>query len=190
MMPLVLVYAGGRKYQFVAVDVLRSSYFGGPLSAKVTGIPHGPRMLHQIAFVSAADIPILREHFVSLPLLYGMQFDGCSLTYRLTTALEEIEVTKLEPTTSSDSWPYPNYPAHLPYYQLAIAEATDCSWKDFSDSLPNAPSTQRGTVYAVVPPPMTIGFSLWGRDGDDEGVHLAWEFDAKSRVVTAYNLCT
>ena len=37
---------------------------------------------------------------------------------------------------------------------------------------------------------MTIGVSVWGREGDAEGVAMVFECDLKEMKVTTYNVCT
>lgn len=185
---LVHVYAQGKHCRFVASEKLSNSYFGGPLSIQVGGKAHGPDALHQFVVLSPSDIPLLRECHLHLPLLYGMRFSDCRLRYHL-KSFQEIDVLEINPKKSSHDWPYPNYPKYLPYIQLELTDSTSCTWEKFSEPFANAPEKLPGDLFAVVPPPATMGVSLWGRNGDLEFVNVVWEFDAKSKTVTAYNIC-
>jgi hypothetical protein len=49
---------------------------------------------------------------------------------------------------------------------------------------------QPSDVIVLVPPPMTIGVSLWSREGDAEGVTSVFECDLSAKKVVAYNVCT
>lgn len=186
---LVLAYAENRLYRFVAAQHRCDSYFGGPISVQVRGKKHGPDPLHQVVYLSAIDIPLLPKHFFGLPLLYGLRYSGCCLQYTL-PSIEEVRLVEMTPTRSSKNWPYQHYPPILPSVQLALADCTRCSWRKFTELLDNAPATMPCDVYVVVPPPFAIGVSLWGRDGDDEGTYLAWEYCAESNSVRAYNRCS
>jgi hypothetical protein len=187
--PLVFIHAANTVHRFVASPQECSSYFGGPLELDVRGKKPGPAPLHQIANISAADIPVLKKHHFSLPLLYGMQFDGCSLKYHF-DSISTVKLLEFEPSRSEKDWPYPHYPPHLPYIQLALASTERCSWTKFANAFPNLPEKMPATLVAVVPPPMNIGMSLWGRSGDEEGVCLVWEVDAEEQIVRGYNVCT
>lgn len=48
---------------------------------------------------------------------------------------------------------------------------------------------QPSEMVVLIPPPATIGFSMWGRSGDAEGVALVAECDLKNQAVTTYNVC-
>jgi hypothetical protein len=52
------------------------------------------------------------------------------------------------------------------------------------------PEEQPAELVAVVPPPATIGVSLWGRTGDAEQVAVVFECDLDAKEVTAYNVCS
>jgi hypothetical protein len=188
--PLVEAYVNGAAYRFDIADELRPSYFGGPLDLQIRGQVHGPHPLHRIANISSVDLPELREkHIWDVPLIYGMRYDGCSLSYRLRIG-SEIELAALDPAVSSDDFPYPDYPALLPYFPLRLAEHVECPWEQFAEWIPNAPSAPPTDIYVAVPPPATVGCSLWGQIGDAEGVVIVWEIDASTKEVRAYNRCT
>ena len=186
---LVHVYAEDTHYQFAATTELADSYFGGPHSMRVRGVEHGPEAIHQMVLLSPTDIPLLRRHHMCLPLLYGMRFSGCRMKYCI-TSFENIEILEISPEKSSSSWPYPDYPKHLPYVQLELKGSASATWQEFAEQFPNAPEEMLCDVFIAVPPPGNIGISLWGRDGDLGLVNVVWEFDANSKTVRAYNICT
>jgi hypothetical protein len=49
---------------------------------------------------------------------------------------------------------------------------------------------QPAELLVAVPPPATLGFSMWGPDGDREGVTVVFECDLAERTIRAYNRCT
>jgi hypothetical protein len=54
--------------------------------------PFAPKSLHLIAHLRSWHIPVLGKRFVfDPPLIYGMHYDGCEMSYRRTKA-HEIEV--------------------------------------------------------------------------------------------------
>ena len=56
------------------------SVFGGPMEAELSGIEHGPKPLHIIARLGSGHLPALGGHrLYSLPLIYGMCYEGCEL---------------------------------------------------------------------------------------------------------------
>jgi hypothetical protein len=184
---LVHVYAQDRHYQLVATETRAHSYFGGPHEMQIGGKACGPAAMHHFVLLSPTDIPLLREHHLHLPLLFGMQFDGCRLKYHL-KSFREIVILDIAPKKSSKDWPYPEYPRYLPYVQLEVRESRRCTWRKFSDPLPNAPNQMPCDVFVAVPPPTNIGMSLWGPTGNDS-VHVVWEFYAESKIVRAYSIC-
>src|SRR5206468_1774790 len=123
-----------------------------------------------------------------LPLLYGMKYSGCTLVY--TFALGEVTVESLEPPKSSDDWPYKDYPAILPYHPLSVSSSEKQSWEEFSRLAPNLPEEQSAELVVLIPPPFGLGFTMWGRGGDAEGVTLVFECDLSAKRVTAYNVCS
>ena len=105
------------------------------------------------------------------------------------TSFKDVEILEISPKKSTDSWPYPHYPEHLPYVQLEVNGSAHSTWQEFTERFPNSPEEMACDVFVALPPPGDIGISLWGRDGDLGLVNVIWEFDAKSKTVVAYNLC-
>jgi len=185
---LVFAYCDGTSFAFERAPTHAWSMFGGPLEAKLSGVGHGPKPLHMIARLSSEHLPALaRHHVFNLPLLYGMCYDGCSLEYRVELGLK-VELLKLSPTESSDDWPYPNYPLLLPYVPLQIGETRKCSYAEFAQAFPNMPESQPTELVVAVPPPATLGVSLWGSGGGD-AVTILFECDLTDQIVYASNIC-
>ena len=183
---LVLAYCDGTLFAFERARKHSESVFGGPMETELSGIKHGPKPLHLIARLGSGDIPALGQHYLfSLPLIYGMCYDGCELEYRVDVG-GKVELLKLRPTQSSDDWPYPHFPALLPYLPLQIGDTRRCSYAEFAEPFPNMPSQQPSELVVAIPPPATLDVSLWGR-GDGDDVTILFECGLADRVVYASN---
>src|SRR5688572_11980393 len=110
-----VAYHDGAAYFFEPTDRYSGTYFGGPCEAPVTGVGYGPEPLHHIMTVDDDDVPI-----ISPPLLYGLRYSGCDLTYRISDD-DECEILKMEPRKSSADFPYLRYPSLLPYIPMRMA---------------------------------------------------------------------
>ena len=186
---LVLAYCVGTVFSFERARERSESVFGGPMRAEPSGIEHGPKPLHLIARLGSLHLPVLgRHHLFDIPLIYGMCYDGCRIEYRIDFG-GTIELRELRPTQSSEDWPYLHFPFLLPYVPLQIGDTRRCSYAEFAQAFPNMPNAQPSELVVAVPPPATLGVSLWG-SGDDEGVTILFECDLSDRVVAASNLCS
>lgn len=184
--PLLHVHHDGATTPFAASRSWSTSWFGGPRTYAQLGARFGPRPLHSIAVLSHVHAPMLE--FTALPLVYGLAYDGCVLRYCY--ELDELRVESIEPDESSDDWPYPHYPPLLPYVPLEPLEARSEPWSTFRARFGSAAPAPLAPVVVVVPPPATIGHSLWGPEGDAEGVTLVFAASPRSRSVYAFNVCT
>ena len=186
---LISVFQENIVYSLVRGWEYSSSFFGGPLDPKVTGQSFGPKKLHHIATLSSLHLPVLDElHILDLPLVYGLCYDGCLMKYRV--GISGIEIIELTPNQSADDWPYPDYPALLPFAPLELENQTNKTWEQFADEFSNLPEKQPSELVAVVPPPMTLGTSLWGHSGDAEEVTIVFECDLHDKHITTYNICS
>ena len=187
--PLVLVHHAGETVLLDRSEELSFSVFGGPLEVTCTGLEL-PRRLHQIAMLSHNQVPVLGapRYIFDLPLIYGMRYSGGTLRYSFSR--EGIVVKSIEPMEASDTWPYEGFPDLLPYHPLEKTETIVEDWHAFLERAPNLPETQPAEVVVLIPPPFGLGFTLWGRGADAEGVTLVFECDLKSREVVAYNVCS
>ena len=185
---LIAAHIQGQTYYFEASLQAAASVYGGPLPRRLTGATHGPAPLHHIATLSAQDLPMLGA--LSLPLLYGFQYSGCEMDYAYDT--EHVQLLHISPAQSDADWPYENYPARLAQLALKLAKVVTESWDDFSSRsrYPNLPAQQGAELVAVIPAPRHIGQSLWGEEGDDEGVCVVCECDLSAQRVRSYNICS
>jgi hypothetical protein len=189
---LVLAFHDDKKFCFERAPVRSESTFGGPMIPQIEGVEYGPKPLHMIAELSWMHMPALSEesHINKLPLIYGMHYSGCTLRYRVGGA--GIELLEIEPCESLEDWPYANFPPLLPYIPLRLSDVpTRASYAKFVDAFghSNLDNTQRADLVAIVPPPASIGLSLWGM-GDGEDVMIVFECDLKQKEVLAYNVTT
>jgi hypothetical protein len=93
------------------------------------------------------------------------------------------------PTQSSEDWPYLHFPLLLPYLPLQIVEKRAAIYEEFAQAFPNMPDTQSAELIVAVPPPATVGVSLWGI-GDADDVTILFECDLADKIVSASNLCS
>jgi hypothetical protein len=185
--PLVFAFHADRLYTFEPAPRHSPSAFGGPLPAAITGRPFGPKPLHLIARLAGWHIPALSQNFLfELPLIYGMNYDGCWLDYRLDH--HKVELTAIEPAVSSDDWPYANYPPLLPYVPLRLDDTPRVeSYDNFAARFPNMPERPPAELIVAVPPPASIGVSFWAA-GDPDDITIVFACDLKRRTVNACNL--
>jgi hypothetical protein len=184
---LVFVYCDGMVFSFERAREHSASVFGGPMDCELSGIAHGPKPLHMIAQLAAMDLRGPDQPLFDIPLIYGMCYDGCEVEYHVDG--RHVEIRRMSPTESSDHWPYPHYPAVLPYVPLKIGETRRCSYEEFAEPFPNLPESQPTDLIAVVRSPATLGFALWG-SGDDEDVIILFECDLGDQMVYASNRCS
>jgi hypothetical protein len=185
---LVFAYCDGTIFSFERAQTHSGSVFGGPMEVELSGIEHGPKPLHMIVQLASGDVPALGRHgLYSIPLIYGMCYSGCSIDYRVDSG-RKVELLKLGPTQSSDDWPYPNFPLLLPDVPLRVGETRRASYAEFAEAYPNMPEPQPTELVVAIPPPATLGVSLWGWGGGDD-VTILFECDLADRIVYASNRC-
>ena len=184
--PLVFAFHADRLYTFERAPRHSPSVFGGP-PPEIIGRPFGPKPLHLIARLAGWHIPALNQNFLfDLPLIYGMNYDGCSLGYRLDH--RKVELTAIEPAASSDDWPYPNYPLLLPYVPLRLDDTPRVeSYDTFAARFPNMPETPPAELIVAVPTPAALGVSLWA-PSDPDNITIVFACDLKRHTVNACNL--
>jgi hypothetical protein len=69
---------------------------------------------------------------------------------------------------------------------LQIGETRTASYAEFAQAFPNMPEPQPTELVVAVPPPATLGVSLWGWGGGED-VTILFECDLADRVVYASN---
>jgi hypothetical protein len=198
--PLLRAFYNNQVHCYDIVPKISSSTFGGPLETSLYGNFPQAALLHQIAFICGTDRPDYETQYLrDLPLLFGMLFDGCALTYQLVSGemeneghrfhysgIEILEMDKEEPT---EDWPYADYPRHLPYWPIAKISQEPCTWQEFGESIFDYRENQEAPLVFALSPPMTAGFSLWGRSGDAEQVQIIWEIDPATEIIKARTRC-
>jgi hypothetical protein len=187
--PLVFAFHDNRLYTFERAPRYSPSVFGGPLNAKISGRPFGPKPLHLIASLCGRHIPALSEnHIIELPLIYGLHYSGCQIDYRVAFT-RQVELLGIAPAASLDDWPYPHFPPLLPYVPRRLSDTyAVADYQEFANRFPNMPETQPADLVVAVPPPATIGVSLWG-DGDASDATIIFACDLKAKKVSATNVC-
>ena len=122
--------------------------------------------MHLIARLAGWHIPALSDNnLFDLPLIYGLTYDGCCLDYRVAYG-HTVELTGLTPATSSDDRPYANFPPLLPFVPLRLGDTPSVENYDaFAARFPNMPERPPAELIVAVPPPASIGVSLWGVAG-------------------------
>lgn len=167
-------------------------YFGGLNDLETLDYLNGERPLHRVLTLdlSDPDLDFSINGVTQIPLLYGFAFDGCELEYEVLSD-STIRIIELVPNHPAEDWPYPNYPAHFepvpvgftkpePANEEKIDEVT---WRLFDKSKPSE-------IWVNVPPNDALGVSLWGSDGDAEGVEVVFRIDPTTRTVSVKNECS
>lgn len=189
---LLSMFCDGTVYSFERASELSPFTFGGPFepSEQLSGVPTGPRPLHLVARLSLQNIPEIRgrRRLSDLPLIYGFNYDGCEIKYRITPG--GIKIQKLWPAESSEDFPYANYPLLLPYVPLKLSEARRCTYPEFAEEILDMAEEPPAELVVAVHPPATLGMSLWGPSGDAEGVVVVFECQLANGTVRAFNRCT
>jgi hypothetical protein len=186
---LILAFDGATTYSFGRADKQAASVFGGPMEYKISGKRPVPDWVHLVARLNHNDLSILGppRYIFDLPLLYGLRYSDGNLAYQF----EHTDIKVLvSPGTLTKDWPYRHYPTLLPYIPLAVTNRKKQSWQQFAADFPNMKHKQPADLVVVCPCPMTTGVSLWGREGDAEGVAMVFECDLEEKKVTTYNVCS
>ncbi len=161
---LVLAFCRDVIYTLARSNEHESCRFGGPMERRFTGVEFGPSPLHLVAELDLHVMTRTGLHplpVFTLPLIYGFQYSGCELTYRVKPT-GWIDVIEMWPEGSSDDFPYLNYPRLLPYAPLRVSSVREASYAEFAEQFPNVAGDQPAELVVCVPPPATVGVSLWG----------------------------
>jgi hypothetical protein len=185
---LAHVFVGSKSYALSRVASGSVSWFGGPMEGEVKGLTSERGPLHHVATLSSNHVGELSKYGGRMALMYGMQYDGCRLEY--TYERPNVTVEKLSPRGASKDWPYRGYPPLLPYAPLGVVLQRDADWNQFVKGWSNLPREQPAEMVVLVPPPMTIGLSLWGVHGDWEEVTIVFEVHLALGRVCAYCVCS
>ena len=184
-----VAYYNGKAYFLEPNDNFSWTHFGGPCEMTFTGPGSNPHFLHHILTLHADVIPSLAYPGSEVPLFYGMQYDGCVLSYRVLKSYH-CKIVKLDPREAEADYPYPDYPRLLPYIPLRLARRTNCTPKEFAKLAWQGLDIKPKTLAVIVPPIYTCGVSMWGKWGDAEGVQIIFECDLEKQTIKASNQCT
>jgi hypothetical protein len=186
---LVHVFHSGRALSFARSAEHSTSTFGGPLEADVRGGALGAP-LHHVATLGVDHLRPLGVpwRFGELPLVFSLRHSGCEIAYAFD--VDTIRVESLAPAAPTPDWPYRGVPELLPCAPLEPGAAQATTWDAFRSRAPNLAPEPPAQLVVLVPPPATLGVSLWGRAGDAEGVTLVFACDLGSRRVRASTVTT
>jgi len=187
---LMQAFCEDKIYSFERSQFHSFSTFGGPLCCHIFGMSEAYNPIHHMATVSSRDIPFLQSSQAQfrLPLIYGICHDGCDISYQLDNQ-DHIDLISITPEEAHPEWPYPNYPKLLPYIPLRLQSIKPAAYSDFALSIPNLEEVQSSDLIIAIPPPATIGVSLWG-EGDAENVIIVFYYSKSARKISACSLCT
>ena len=181
---LVVAYHSGMVVSFEARVSTAARLLAGPLKSvsRERGTADGRCIVWRCLRSMNCRSCGAHKYSTELPLVYGLSYSGCVIKYRVKSA-GEIELLELTPSKSSDDFPYENYPLILPHVSLKVAETRSCTYHDFAQQFANTPEEEPAELIVAIPPPATIGVSLWGRWGDAEGVTVVFECGLGDPVV-------
>ncbi len=173
--------------------------FGGSLAFQVHGWPGTLPPPHRLLTLDLSDPSLsLESQVTELPLLYAFRLDGCCLQYTVT---DDGNATALEVSGSPASdWPYPGYPTEFPFHPLVLGSFGSVHWDCDYDSdecdeghpweTTQGSEPEEDELLVIVPPSSTYGVSLWGDEGDREGVQTIFRINTESLTVEAWNECS
>ncbi len=186
---LVHVFHGGVALSFLRASTHSSSIYGGPLELHVQGRPLA-QPVHHVATIAGEHLRLagITGFDRDLPLVYGFSYSDCRLDYAFDVST--IDLVSLEPGQPTADWPYAGYPRLLPYVPLEPGPVVPSTWGGFLRLSPNLPERQPAEWVVLVPPPATLGYSMWGPSGDREEATVVFEFSPRERRVRSYNVCS
>ena len=185
-----MAYLDGIAYFLEPTDEYSGTRFGGPPHETFNGLRPGQCPLHHVLTIAAREVPPLGLSGESrVPFFYGMRYEGCRLSYRL-DRYSNCKLLNLEPPRPTPDWPYPDYPPFLQYIPLRLARRRPSTSEAFAKFVCQPITIKRKTLTVIVPPLFVGGVSMWGPEGDGEGVQIIFEYGLESRTVEAFNRCT
>jgi hypothetical protein len=184
-------YCDGKAYFLEPTNAFSWTHFGGPGEMFFEGLDVETQYLHHILNLHAGVVPPLERQPTgpAVPLFYGMQHEGCGLSYRMTKP-SVCEMIELQPSEGDADYPYPDYPRLLPYIPMRLAKSFDCSARQFAELAWQGVDIKPNTMAVIVPPLFVGGVSMWGKWGDGEGVQIIFEYDLQNQTIRASNQCT
>ena len=164
-------------------DSDRVACFGGILDHTI----HGASEIAKLNLVANFGSTITQLE--GIPLLYAYQHEGCVMKYRVDG--ERVIVEHMDEIEPSNDWPYENFPRFFPEVSLAIVHQHAMSFDDFCELAVQGYFEEGDETWAhvIVPPSEAYGVSLWGEDGDAEGVQTLFSVDPEHKRVVTSNQC-
>jgi len=183
------IFHDGHAYFLEQSDTHTGSYFGGPIEESIMGVQHGPHKIHHVATLTGHCFKPLWDVIgvLQLKLLYGIRYSGCHMKYQASSG--GLKILEMKPKTSHENWPYPDYPAQLPYFPLRLKQCSKCSLEKFMAFSCQPIEVVSSETLVLVPPSPVLGMSLWGPSGDGENTQIVFRCDLAKQTVEAYNQC-
>jgi hypothetical protein len=180
---LVLLYYQGRTVELTLSTNPTTSFLGSQ-GSWTTSSEELDRPLHHICQLAIGSFEAgCLDTQAFLPLVHGMTYDDCQLTYRYDE--HDIHVEHLEPPNGSDDWPYCDYPAVFPKHHLEVRASADEPWSTFRKRTFWLPRRAPAELVVVIPTPSGIHFPLWPPVADPA---LVFEVSLRERRVKTYNV--
>lgn len=169
-------------------DQAASHAFGGDLPA-IRNAPSNA-ILHLVLDINPSLSSLFDEvRLPAIPLVFPFRHDGGRIEYRV-DANGGIEIERLQPEEAEPEWPYSNYPEIFPVKRFCCSEPIDIKREQFERMVPQGLWQEDPCeIVVVVPPSQEYGISMWGPEGDDEGVVCFFYINSKSGTVCAGNQC-
>ena len=200
-------YHDGHACLYERTAQFSKSYFGGPpdYAFKFSGNAFGTRPIHHVMTLYWDALPgIEKKGFSDLPLFYGIRYGGCCMKYEIVSPQlefsdieerlaakrglpnlsDECQILEMEPTKSSEDWPYVGYPELVPYVPLRLTERVQCSPEDFQGLILHGDEVKPEEVTVVIPPMFDLGISLFGPNADAEGLQLVFRCNLENKKRT------
>lgn len=199
MNTLPFVYTGEALSLLELTSDAQDSFFGGPFELETPGVD--PRIhFHRVMTLAGSLVARSGSSRLigSIPLIYAFQHDQNEVTYQLHCSkvpgqgyvIDDTVVhgLMLDPGEVSLDWPYRNYPPIFPLINMNLRECTS----DERDALRKRHrlceiEVRDDEVLVGVPTNRTLGFSMWGLEGDKQGILLLFKIQLKPLAVTAWH---
>jgi hypothetical protein len=193
-------HANGCVFTLERSETPADAFFGGPFELEIVGRQDRLHLHRTLTLLSGSgewNWPQQRALIGAIPLLYGFQYGENELSYRLegarvpgqgTRLRERIHDMSLDASTYEADWPYVNFPPLLPYIHLRIASQRAVSQREFCSSyIEHELDCPEDAVIVGVPTNHSLGYSMWGLEGDQQGILLLFVLDVKTLRVTAWH---
>ena len=176
-----------------------ATFFGGPFELEVADQDPSIR-LHRTLTIRGSQLARSGKPQLigSIPLVYAFQHDQNEIAYRLRSSevpgqgywIDEssIDGLTLDPAGAAPDWPYRNYPALFPLVNLQTRDAGQVDRDTFCERyrLDDMGSLADEALVGI-PTNRTLGFSMWGLEGDKQGILLWFKIHLARLSITAWH---